>query len=268
MPATPPNRARRKTLALGVAGIAAIATRGTVAAPAPLAPPETPARRWFEAAEAMKRLAESWGDQPYGAVLVAGGAIIGEGPSRVIQRGDPSAHAEREAIRDAQKRLGRTNLAGSVLYSTSRPCPACESAAAEAQVARMIHGERLVDAGPPSPAGPAAPGAPAAIPPTTLPLFAVELRTGARWDHARPAHEQAHFREHSTNLKRLRDQGSIVLGARYSDKGLLVVAGVSSAAVREMMEADPAIQAQVFAFELHDFRVFYPGWVGSPPKRS
>ena len=99
----------------------------------------------------MKRLAESWGDQPYGAVLVANGVLIGEGPSRVVKRGDPTAHAEREAIRDAQQRLGRKSLAGSILYSTSRPCSQCESAAAQAQVARMIFGEALVDVGQPRP---------------------------------------------------------------------------------------------------------------------
>ncbi|MSQ62823.1 MAG: nucleoside deaminase [Betaproteobacteria bacterium] len=99
----------------------------------------------------MKRLAESWGDQAYGAVLVADRAIIGEGPSRVVKHGDPTAHAEREAIRDAQRRLGRTSLAGSVLYSTSRPCRQCEIAAAEAKVARMIYGEELNDAGRPRP---------------------------------------------------------------------------------------------------------------------
>ena len=108
-------------------------------------------RRWYEAASAMKRLAESWGDQPYGAVLVADAAIIGEGPSRVVKLGDPSAHAEQEAIRDAQRRLGRTDLAGSVLYSTSRPCRRCETAAAVAGVSRMIYGEELRDAGPPRP---------------------------------------------------------------------------------------------------------------------
>ena len=105
----------------------------------------------MEAAVSMKRLAESRGDQSYGAVLVADGAIVGEGPSRVVQRGDPDAHAEREAIRDAQRRLGRTSLAGSVLYSTSRPCRQCEIAAAEARVAGMIYGDRLHDAGQPRP---------------------------------------------------------------------------------------------------------------------
>jgi tRNA(adenine34) deaminase len=113
------------------------------------AQPAAGERRWYDAAAAMKRRAESWGDQPYGAVLVLDGHLVGEGPSRVVLRNDPSAHAEREAIRDAQRRLGRQRLEGSVLYSTSRPCAACEAAAAEAGVARMIHGETLRDAGAP-----------------------------------------------------------------------------------------------------------------------
>jgi len=108
-------------------------------------------RRWYEAALAMQRLAVSNGDQPYGAVLVLYGAIVGNGPSRVVALGDSTAHAEREALRDARARLGRASLAGSVLYSTSRPCAACEKAAAEAEVARMIHGPELRDAGVPRP---------------------------------------------------------------------------------------------------------------------
>jgi tRNA(adenine34) deaminase len=108
-----------------------------------------PERRWHDAAVAQRRLAESWGDQSYGAVLVLDGRLIGEGPSRVVKLGDATAHAEREAIRDAQRRLGRQSLQGSVLYSTSRPCAACEAAAAEARVSRMIFGEALRDAGQP-----------------------------------------------------------------------------------------------------------------------
>ena len=75
--------------------------------------------------------------------------LVGEGPSRVVKNRDPNAHAEREAIRDAQRRLGRTDLAGTVLYSTSRPCSLCEAAAAEAGVARMYFGATLTDAGVP-----------------------------------------------------------------------------------------------------------------------
>jgi len=80
---------------------------------------------------------------------VQDGRIVGDGPSRVVRNADPNAHAEREAIRDAQRRLGRQDLGGSVLYSTSHPCRACEAAAAAAGVARMVVGPDLVDAGRP-----------------------------------------------------------------------------------------------------------------------
>lgn len=130
---------RRRLLA-----IAAILVATRVRADA--APPQ---RRWYEGAEAMRRLALSWGDQPYGAVVVQGGRIVGEGPSRVLQRNDPNAHAEREAIRDARERFGAQVLQGAVLNSTSRPCALCEAVAAEAGIARMIHGAALKDAGAP-----------------------------------------------------------------------------------------------------------------------
>jgi tRNA(adenine34) deaminase len=120
---------------------------GTVISAA--ATPRSPDIRWFDVAEEMKRRAESWGDQSYGAVLVLDEQVIGFGPSRVVMDRDPDAHAERVALRDAQRRLGRNSLAGSILYSTSRPCASCESAAADAQVERMYYGRSLQDAGAP-----------------------------------------------------------------------------------------------------------------------
>lgn len=108
-----------------------------------------PQPRWYHHAEQMRRLAEGWGDQPYGAVVVLGSELVGEGPSRVVKNRNPDAHAEREAIRDAQLKLGRQDLAGAVLYSTSRPCGLCEAAAARAGVRRMYFGPLLADAGVP-----------------------------------------------------------------------------------------------------------------------
>jgi len=90
------------------------------------------------------------GDQAYGAVVLRGAQIVGEGPSRVVTAGDPTAHAEMEAIRDAARRLGSRDLSGCVLVSTSRPCRMCEAAAGWARIARMVHGDALTDAGPPS----------------------------------------------------------------------------------------------------------------------
>lgn len=120
---------------------------------AALAAPAEPDPKWYEAAAGLRRLAESWGDQSYGAVLVLQGALVGEGPSRVVKDRNPDAHAERVAILDAQRRLGRQNLAGSVLYSTSRPCSLCEAAAFRAGVSRMYFGWPLQDAGSPSAGG-------------------------------------------------------------------------------------------------------------------
>ena len=142
---------RRAVLMRGAAALALSALARSAIGSERAATESASERRWYEAALAMQRLAVANGDQPYGAVLVLDGAIVGNGPSRVVALGDSTAHAEREAIRDARRRLGRTSLAGSVLYSTSRPCPACEKAAAEADVARMIHGPELRDAGVPRP---------------------------------------------------------------------------------------------------------------------
>ena len=97
----------------------------------------------------MKDDAVRAGDQPFGAVVVKDGRIVGFGPSRVVLKKDETAHAEREAIRDAQARLSRSGLSGAILYSSSRPCSACEAAAAQANIARMIHGREASDAGRP-----------------------------------------------------------------------------------------------------------------------
>jgi uncharacterized protein YciI len=109
-------------------------------------------------------------------------------------------------------------------------------------------------------------GTAAAQEPPPLPLWAVEIKTGTRWDAAKPPQEQPYFREHSQNLQRLRAAGQLVMGARYSDKGLVVLAAATEAEARAMMDADPAIQAETFRYELHAFTVFYGGSVATRPR--
>jgi tRNA(Arg) A34 adenosine deaminase TadA len=133
---------RRSAMIATATALLGIATRAKAA-------PPSEHRDFIDAAFKMKAEAVRLGDQPFGAVVVKDGRIIGYGPSRVILKQDATAHAEREAIREAQARLGTTDLSGCVLYSTSRPCAACERAAAHAQIARMIHGADATDAGPP-----------------------------------------------------------------------------------------------------------------------
>ena len=97
----------------------------------------------------MREQAVAAGDQAYGAVVVRTGEIVGWGPSRVRERGEWAGHAEREAMRDAQQRLARDDLSDCVMYSTSRPCGACERAAAQARLGRMYYGPDATDAGVP-----------------------------------------------------------------------------------------------------------------------
>ncbi len=56
------------------------------------------AKAFMARAVEMRRIAVQAGDQPYGAIVVKGKEIVGEGPSRVITDKDPTAHAEVVAI--------------------------------------------------------------------------------------------------------------------------------------------------------------------------
>lgn len=101
-------------------------------------------QRWAPALQRARQLRDEAvrrGDQPYGAVVVDGERIVGEAGSRVVQLGNADAHAERQALLEAQRQLQRTDLRGLVLVSSSRPCAVCEAAAARAGIARMIFGD-------------------------------------------------------------------------------------------------------------------------------
>ena len=89
------------------------------------------------------------GDQPYGAVVVRDGRIVGEGVSAVVMRDDPEAHAERVALADVAARLGPDALRGAVLVGSSRACARCKDAARRAGIGRLWHGVPPIDDGPP-----------------------------------------------------------------------------------------------------------------------
>jgi uncharacterized protein YciI len=103
-------------------------------------------------------------------------------------------------------------------------------------------------------------------PPPSTRLFAIEVRTGPAWDASKPPQEQSFFREHSAHLRALREQGRIVAGARYGDKGLVVLSVASEAEARALMQQDPSMRHGTFAFELNAMNVFYPGMLVAPPR--
>ena len=112
-------------------------------------PAQADSKHFMERAMKMRRLAVASGDQGFGAIIVKGGEIVGQAPSRVIVRHDPTAHGEMEAIRDAGRRLGTGDLSGCVMYTTARPCRMCETAGYWANLARVYYGSEMTDAGPP-----------------------------------------------------------------------------------------------------------------------
>ena len=135
---------RRQVIALSACGATYLINRRSIA----FAVGEEESRFIAEAVR-MKDQAVASGDQPFGAVLVKAGLIVGYGPSRVILTGNPEAHAERVALWDAQKRLDTKDMTGAILYSTSRPCAACEHALAMANNEVMYFGPQSTAAAKP-----------------------------------------------------------------------------------------------------------------------
>jgi len=100
----------------------------------------------MRAALALARAAAAAGEVPVGAVVVAAGALVGEGRNRMRAAGDPGAHAEIEALRTAAMARGG-RLDGATLYVTLEPCPMCAFAAVLARVERIVFGARDPKAG-------------------------------------------------------------------------------------------------------------------------
>lgn len=96
-------------------------------------------------AEARRGLAE--GEVPVGAIAVADGQIVGRGHNRPIGLGDPTAHAEILAIRQAASRLKMYRLTAVSIYVTLEPCVMCVGAMLSARVMRVVYGARDEKAG-------------------------------------------------------------------------------------------------------------------------
>ncbi|AFM25369.1 tRNA adenosine(34) deaminase TadA [Desulfomonile tiedjei] len=82
------------------------------------------------------------GDSPVGAVIVSDGAVLGMGFNSMERLGDPTAHAEILAIRDAAKSTSDWRLPGATMYVTLEPCVMCAGALIHARVKRVVFGAR------------------------------------------------------------------------------------------------------------------------------
>ena len=89
-------------------------------------------------AEAEAALAH--GDVPIGAVALVNGEVIAARHNERELTGDPTAHAELLALRDAATALGRWRLDDVTLVVTLEPCPMCAGALVNGRVARVVFG--------------------------------------------------------------------------------------------------------------------------------
>jgi tRNA(adenine34) deaminase len=94
----------------------------------------------MSAALEQARRARDAGEVPIGAVVALGGEIVGRGFNQPITSGDPTAHAEIIAIREAAARVGNYRLTGATLCVTIEPCLMCVGALVHARIATLVYG--------------------------------------------------------------------------------------------------------------------------------
>jgi tRNA(adenine34) deaminase len=86
------------------------------------------------------RRSEGRGDVPIGAVVARGEEVLARAGNEREHRGDPTAHAEILALREAAESVGSWRLEGCSLYVTLEPCAMCAGALVLARVDRLVFG--------------------------------------------------------------------------------------------------------------------------------
>ena len=85
------------------------------------------------------------GNSPFGACIVKNGKVISVAHNTVLEKHDPTNHAEINAIRSASRKLKTHDLSGCAIYSTTEPCPMCFSAIHWAGIQAIVYGTNIKD---------------------------------------------------------------------------------------------------------------------------
>lgn len=97
---------------------------------------------WMSMALEEARRAAARGDVPVGAVVVHGDEVLGKGHNRRELDGDPLAHAEIVALREAAAAIEGWRLVGCRIYVTLEPCSMCAGALVQSRVDTLVFGTR------------------------------------------------------------------------------------------------------------------------------
>lgn len=115
-------------------------------------PAEPDHEQWMLLALAQAEAAAAHGDVPIGAVVVhhdpdGGHHVVAARHNERELTGDPTAHAEVLALRDAATALGRWRLDDCTMVVTLEPCPMCAGALWAARISDVVMGAENPDAG-------------------------------------------------------------------------------------------------------------------------
>ncbi len=96
----------------------------------------------MEMALVEARKAYCLGEVPVGAVILKEGTVVGRGHNLKETLGDPTAHAEMMAIREAARNVTGWRVLESTMYVTLEPCPMCAGAIVMARIPRLVIGTK------------------------------------------------------------------------------------------------------------------------------
>lgn len=77
-------------------------------------------------------------DHPFGSLVVTADGRAAEGLNTVVTTGDPTGHAETNAVRAAARLLTPAELATATLYTSTEPCAMCAGAIYWSGIARVV----------------------------------------------------------------------------------------------------------------------------------
>ena len=95
-------------------------------------------RDWMRLALVEAEAAAREGEVPVGALVVRGEEVLGRGHNRREGTGDPLAHAELLALREAAGRVTGWRLLGATMYVTLEPCAMCAGALVNSRIERLV----------------------------------------------------------------------------------------------------------------------------------
>jgi len=103
--------------------------------------------QWMRRAISAAGEARERDEVPIGTCIVLGETLLAVAGNRTRTDGDPTAHAEIVALREAAAKVGNYRLLEAVVYSTIEPCVMCAGALIQARVKRLVYGARDERAG-------------------------------------------------------------------------------------------------------------------------